>query len=219
MRQLLFCLMFLFPVLALGQRKLPPPLPGPPTKADDECADKANQCLNSHKYNARQRLAFYPFNIACKIRLISFEYNNDPRSVIIGEKAIPENNTNQEPIITPVKSGEFAIDYSRIIEFKDLSQKAIDELTDIFFNVGFTPIKCNVYIGSTGAKCYEPRNAILFIDKNGKTVQYVELCFGCQRYYLSSSKIKNTAYCEQKFNMIRTFFASEGVVYGTNKER
>ncbi|MES2279475.1 MAG: hypothetical protein V4592_25810 [Bacteroidota bacterium] len=212
---ILFCLMLWLPVLVWGQRKLPRPLPGPPSRADNKCADKADQCLNSHKYNAKQRRAFYPFNVAKNIRLISYESMRPYAAIRIENMAVDEPGD----IISGVKPGEFVVDYSQVKEFIDLSKTSIDALTDILYNVGFTPIKCNIYNANPGYSCYEPRNAILFTDKNGKVVQYMEFCFACQRYYLSSARIRNAIYCEQKFDMIRNFFASQAVKYGTNKER
>ena len=119
-------------------------------------------------------------------------------------------------VFTAIKPGEFVVDYRRIEEFRDLSKKAIDSLTDILYNIGYTPIKCSIYISDEGTSCYEPRNAILFLDKHGKVIQYIELCFTCKRYFLSSAKIKNGIYCHQKFEMLKNYFLAQGINYGTS---
>jgi hypothetical protein len=53
------------------------------------------------------------------------------------------------------------------------------------------------------------------MDANGKVTQYIELCFECQRSYLSSRKIKNAIYCEQKYELLKNYFLSQGIKYGT----
>jgi hypothetical protein len=110
----------------------------------------------------------------------------------------------------------FTVNYDKIIESKILSKKGIDSLTDILYNVGKTPIsKLLLEIADPGAKCYEPRNAILFVNEKGTVTQYIELCFGCNRYFFSSKKIRSMKYCEQKFDLLKAFFSTRGIQYGT----
>jgi len=178
-----------------------------PTKRDYILAKKYDQCYNSHRYNAKQRRAFTPFSKAITIKLISFHVPID--GALPGEE--------NPPPYTPIAPDNFKINNERIIESKVLSEIAIDSLTDIMYNVGFTPmkIKPKFTIADSGASCYNPRNAILFIDANGVLTHYIEFCWECGRYYLSSSKIKNTTYCEQKLDMLKTFFLTQGIKYGT----
>lgn len=213
MRQLLFCLMLLFPVLASGQRKLPPP--GPPDKVDDNCQRKRQQCSNNHTYTTKQRRAFFPFNKAVTIRLISYE-DNSPYMPLPIEKQITDIDPTY--VFSKEKQDEFVADYSLVKEFINVSSKSVDLLTDILYNIGPTPIKCGgLEVVDPGAACYNPRNAILFIDRSGKTFAYMEFCFECQRYYFSSHKIKTMPRCIHKFEMLRKFFRSQGINFGTNK--
>ncbi|WP_426668779.1 hypothetical protein ACPPVU_21415 [Mucilaginibacter sp. McL0603] len=191
MKNLTF-LLILIPCIVFGQKKkeLPPP---PPTQEDTKIAEKPNQCLNSGQYNAKQRRAFFPFNAATTVKLISFTY--------------------RDVVYTPIAVNNFLIDYNKVRETKILSGAGIDSLTDLLYNVGFTPIKGKLPLGV--AMCYEPRNAILFMDGDGKVTQYIELCFTCHGYYLSSKKIKYTVYCEQKYDLLKSFFLMQGIKYGT----
>ena len=171
--------------------------PPPPTSEDIRLMEKRNQCFNSHRYNAQQRRAFYPFNSAITIKLISFTVNDMP--------------------YRPLAVNDFAIDSTKVKESKTLSNDGIDSLTDILYNVGFTPIKkkLELVIDDPGRACYNPRNAVLFIDATGKVTQYIEFCFECHRYYLSSRKIKYTVNCENKYELLKSYFLSQGIQYGT----
>jgi hypothetical protein len=95
-------------------------------------------------------------------------------------------------------------------EYKDLSSAGIDSLTDILYNVGYTPVKGEI-MGSTGPSCYEPQNAILFYDAKGKVTNYIELCFHCHRYLYSSSQTRAIDYCSQKFDMLKRYFSYQGI--------
>ncbi|MGZ3764531.1 MAG: hypothetical protein ACXVB0_12205 [Mucilaginibacter sp.] len=187
-------LFILIPCLVFGQKKAP--APHPPTIEEDKLADKHNQCHYNFKYNAERRRSFFPFNTATTIQLVSF------------------NDTVR--IYTPIAVNYFNIDYSKVIETKKLSQAGVDSLTDIMYNYGLTPVK-GTYLETAdpGAACYNPRNAILFMDAEGRVTQYIEFCFECHRYYLSSSKIKNATYCEQKYDLLKTYFLAQGLKYGT----
>jgi hypothetical protein len=199
----------LVPCAAFAQRsKLPPPpqrgtstalVWREPTKKEYALMEKHNQCFNSHRYSAKQRASFFPFNEASVVKLVSFAF--DPRDSI--------------DIFTPIAVNHFTVDDNKIIESRILSKDAIDSLTDILYNVGKTPVgKLPMEIDGE-IKCYEPRNAILFINSEGIVTQYIELCFGCQKYFFSSIKIKPMEYCEQKYEMLKQFFLKQGIQYGT----
>jgi hypothetical protein len=158
-------------------------------------------CFNKPKYSTNQRLDFFPFNKAATVKLISF--------------AIPLDT----PIYTALAPSRYVLNQKSVIESKLLSISAVDSLTDILYNVGYSPIKLNFKLVSTGYGCYSPRNAILFLDSNGEINEYIELCFDCEKYYLSSAKIKNTEYCEQKYDMLKAFFLSQGIKYGTTEPK
>lgn len=200
-------LLFVFlPCILLGQqkKKLHPP-PPPPTEADYRIWKKRNQCFNSGKYNAEQRRAFFPFSTAITVKLISFN--------------------NGEDYITPIAANNFKVDYTKVNENKILSNAGIDSLTDILYNVGFRPVKkvhhkkgeiYELEIADPGSMCiFQPRNAILFIDSEAKVTQYIEICFTCHQYFLSSRKINYTVNCEQKYDLIKTFFLAQNIKYGT----
>jgi hypothetical protein len=203
-------LLILFPFIVFGQqKKKSPPPPEPPSIEEARAWEKHHQCLNSHKYNEEQRRSFFPFNTATTVKLISF--------------------AKEDYVYTPVAVNNFIIDYSKVRESKILSNDGIDSLTDILYNVGFTPVKRPKYkkgqvheveVDDSRSMCiFQPRHAILFIDSTGKVTQYISICFTCHQYYLSSRKIKYTVNCENKYELLRSYFLSQGIKYGNKQEQ
>ena len=146
-------------------------------------------CVYNNKYSESQRLSFYPLNISDTVKLISFIYHI--------------NNY-------PVKKGHLVRD--SILEIRVLNKTDIDRLTDILFN--YTSNKQG-NIRSTRS-CFQPRNAILFIDRIGLVREYALISFSCDQYEISSNRIEKWDPCYQKSQMILRLFISAGVKYGTD---
>jgi hypothetical protein len=207
-RKLILIISLIFPVLTFGQRKHFSP-PRKFTKRDYQLAHQYNQCFYKNKYNAEQRHQFFPFNTADTIRLVSFEamqpnYGIEP----------VKHPMDTVEIFIPLAVNNFKLNTHRIIENKLLRLSDIDSLTNLMYNVGFLSQKAYNY-SDLSPSCYNPRNAILFINSKGVITQYIEFCFGCRRYFKSSSKIVMGEFCEQKFELLKKYFLSEGLQYGT----
>ncbi|MBO9675935.1 MAG: hypothetical protein J7577_21000 [Sphingobacteriaceae bacterium] len=151
--------------------------------------------------------------------LISFEPPEISAEIIY-------TDTTKAPINSPVKEEVYhalleknkKLDLTRLKEKKVLSALEVDKLTNILYNFGYTSTKS--YKGlliakSDGYRCYEPRNAIAFLDENGLITEYIEICFECQRSKVSSEKISIGELCENKFELIRKYFHTIGIKYGT----
>jgi hypothetical protein len=100
-----------------------------------------------------------------------------------------------------------------ITTLKSITFSHVDILTDILYNYGYGG---PVYIGSEPL-CYNPKNAILFLDRNGKVFEYVEICFECQKTKESSEKILLGQMCDEKMNMLKQFFKKIGIEFGITK--
>ena len=196
---LLLCIVI---CLAFGQKQLPSKWPLNPAEA--KLAEKYHECLHRNKYSPPQRLKIYPFNNSAEVRLVSFNSFDGPKYRT--EKTDPDT-VKHYPFY------DHKIDTTQFIETKKLTRNQINKLTDILYNVGYRGT--NYIIDQ--ASCYEPRNAILFIDAKGSIYAYIEICFECQRYHLSSRKIKVGDFCEQKYQMIKNFFGSAGIEFGITK--
>jgi hypothetical protein len=218
---LLFAL--IFPCLLFGQSKkrLFLPAPGPPTKKQEVLAEKHNQCLHQNKFSAAKRRAFFPFRNAYTIKLISFEAEVAPNQPIYNDSGnnMEDDTTKRDtiPVFTAITKDNFSLNFKKVKEIKTITIGAINSLTDILYNIGFTPVKNLTFeTFDLGAKCYEPRNAVLFIDKKGNISQYLEICFGCQHHFWSSSKVEDVEYCDNKYELLRKYFLAQGIKYGTD---
>jgi hypothetical protein len=148
------------------------------------------ECKVKNKYSLEDRLKNFPFGTAKEIRLVSFSYRPDTTIV---EYSLPETNGT--------------VDLSMMSESVTLDKARIDSLTHILFNIGFRgkPLTGEVYM------CYSPRNAILFIDSEGRVFEYIEVCFECHKTRVSSPIIKMGEFCSDKYERIKTFFISQGI--------
>ncbi len=161
-----------------------------PPGAPPEGAGFDKTCVYRRKFSESERLKFYPFSVADTIKLISFRYhdNNYPIS--------KEHITNDS-----------------LVEEKTLSKEEVAKLTDILFN---NVAKRPGNIRSV-SDCFEPRNAVVFIDKSGKLKEYMLICFHCRRFESSSpEKFYTWNICDQKSEMIRKFFVTADVKFGTD---
>ena len=98
-------------------------------------------------------------------------------------------------------------------EIRTLTHEQIDRLTDILYNYGFAKKATTARVH----ECYDPRNAILFRDSNGKVIAFIELCFLCQNTRESSDEISLGEMCEQKLDMLKALFKQVGIKYGISK--
>ncbi len=169
-----------------------PVKPRPWTKKEIEKDIRNHGCVYTKKYSSKQRLQFFPFNKAVQIKLISFDQSD---SVIIGGEI-------------PMKNGN--VDYRKLKEIKTINKSEIDTLTDILFNESYR----GPFSSVSESGCYNPRNAILFVDAKGKTFAFIEICFECSAHRFSSNKIKAGDFCSQKYEYLRNFFATNGITLG-----
>ena len=184
-------LALLFSSFSYGQfRKLDirPPSPGGYPKSVLKIEKENHKCVNLPKKSFSTILKKYPFNKTTQIQLVSFK----------GNKLPIENDT---------------ICYSKLYEVKNLTLRQVDSLTNIMYNIGFGG---TILIVEEMA-CYNPRNAILFIDTSGKVFEYIEICFECLQTVNSSEKIDFGEVCNEKFNLIKQQFLRAGIIYGTKE--
>ncbi len=158
---------------------------------EEEFRDSVNQhCFRHNQYNDTQRMGNYPFSNASTIRVVSFKKNH-----LVGSTL-------------PKKGKE--VDLSGLFENVLLEKNDIDTLTSILYNIGYKGEFYSIFKG-----CYEPRNAILFLDSKGKVFSYIELCFECHEFRVSSNKVVSGQFCVDKYDMLASFFVNRRVEYGT----
>lgn len=156
--------------------------------AKEEALDlKNHKCAYTGKFTAIERLGQYPYNVAAKVSLVSF--GND--SLIFNS--------------LPTIAGE--IDLLSLKENVALSVHGVDSLTDIIFNLSYS----GKILTTSGHGCYDPHNAILFADVNGKIFEFMEICFGCDRIRVSDERIQFGEPCNGKYEALQAFFKSKGI--------
>jgi len=170
--------------MCLSQNKQlsPPPLNQKPTRT------------NSVKFSLEKRIAFYPFNKNSQIKVVSFGLQLDSNQRKLDKYyQLPKLNDT--------------ICLSQLDDIHSLSLTQIDTLTDILYN------ECSRWnIGEYNeAGCYYPRNAILFVDKEGKIFEYMEICFECIRIEISTPKFRKPDLCNYMYRDLEVFFKRIGV--------
>lgn len=165
-RQFIFIVFLLLTQLAFGQKNnLAKNPPQPPTKKEMEMEEKNHHCVKKTNKTFAERLKKYPFNLTTQIQLVSFKGGVDTSQLQ------DMKNLDSLPRLNDT------VCYSKLTELKSITFSQVDKLTDILYNYGYGGA---VYIGSISL-CYFPRNAILFLDKNGKVFEYIEICFECSK--------------------------------------
>ena len=177
--------------------KAPPP---PQTKKEIENEERNHNCIKKNITSLTSRLKKYPFNLSAQIQFVSFQrgvylINNE----IVRQDSLPRINDT--------------ILYAKLTEAKTITYSQVDMLTDIFYNYGF---RGTIYKISEAA-CYNPRNAILFLDNKGKVIDFIEICFECRKTSESSDKVSLGEMCDQKFEMLFKLFKKVGIEYGITK--
>ncbi len=66
--------------------------------------------------------------------------------------------------------------------------------------------------------CYDPRNAVLFLDTNGKIIAVFEMCFECLGYSLSPKDFYIGDMRPCKNTALKKFFEEAGIHYGIDAD-
>lgn len=110
-----------------------------------------------------------------------------------------------------VKDG--ILDTTTLVEIIVLNTKQIDKLTNLIFNTDYKK-KWEFYTIDAG-KCFEPRNALIFVDAKGIVLDYLQICFSCKQNYSKSDKFDIGVLCNDKYQLFSDYFKNVGVSYGT----
>lgn len=162
---------------------------GIPELLSDKDSESDNMaCVHLNKFTEAERTAFYPFNKAKKIFLISFT-----------DKDQELDYYAKIPRIT-----DMAIAKSS----KQLNKVDINRLTDIFYNYGYKKLEMMV---RHKEDCSEFKNAIVFVDENDKPFEYIVLSFDCDQIEFSSRKVSYGQECNTKREFLQMFFVSKGI--------
>ena len=167
--------------------------------------EEGNNCKRIKKETIEDFKKYFPLNETQKLLLVSFEY-------FIPYKTNPKNGE----LIGKEKRGlplvQNKINYEELKEFKVFNLKELEKLFDILFNFGIDNSK--TYIIENGVSCYQPRNAIVFLNEKNEVIEYIEICFSCSHTAVFK-KTQFGEFCEGKLDLVKSFFIEKGIQYGT----
>jgi hypothetical protein len=175
--------------------------PGVPTKKEMEAEERNHNCIRKINKTFTARLKNYPFSISTQIQFVSFMGSSRTvdHEIVYTNDSLPRLNDT--------------VCYSKLHEIKTLTFSQVDKLTDILYNYGYRGV---IYTMSE-TMCYNPRNAILFLDSTGKVFEFIEICFECDKTRESSDKISLGDLCDQKMSMLKDLFKKIGIEFGITK--
>jgi hypothetical protein len=167
--------------------------------------DESKKCGKIYSIPSADRIKNYPFSKAEKIQLVSYK-NHTEGQINYYIDSLPRMNDT--------------VCYSKLFEIVTLRKAQVDSLTDVLYNYGhkstYTAPNGVYFIGSDKS-CYNPKNAILFLDQENNVFEFIEICFECDKWKTSSEKIKMGESCSDKMTLLKDFFAVSGIRYGTIK--
>lgn len=181
------------------------------------CQEDEYNCGWYGNKTVEERNGLFPFNKAKRVLLVSFpgkmdtlSKKGDTRTV---EEAFNIIKTCQ------VSIGDFNTTYL-IKEEVELSKQDINDLSNILVNYTLKD-KPDYPLIITEYKCYQPRNAILFVDKNENFICCIEICFMCTGSNMHPDPDHLNVYgqveeCHPRLNVIKDFFGRNGITYGIN---
>lgn len=159
-----------------------------------------------HELGAVERSKKYPFDKAVKIALISFNVNYDGALTVT-----PVNADGPQPKQVPVVELSEIVNKDSLVgitQFKIITAPDINKLTDILYNT------CRKYVidGHSTLGCYNPRNAILFYDRNDRVFEYIEICFECRKVETKPTPLNElNDFCSYGLFELKDFFTSLGL--------
>jgi hypothetical protein len=149
-------------------------------------------CGNRKRLPRSDIKKLFPYNQTSAIQLVSFKAGSE----------------GQRPGL-PKKNSE--IDKSKLFEVKTLDKQLENQLLDVLVNFATAgDSQSDGYI----MMCYDPRNAILFLDDQKRVVGYVEICFDCRQTEIKPDKMVIGQFCIEKFAIIKDIFQKSDIKYG-----
>lgn len=176
------------------------------------------------KKTVEERRATFPFSEAKKVVLVAFPSPNaifeDEDDDMLKKDSIDIVGWGLNVLKTyklPQREDKYIA-----IEKIELNQNQIDSLSYILINYKLKNDKLPETYTVFASGCYEPRNAILFLDSNDTVISYFEICFECHEFsqlpmdktIINMNTISNLPEAMKMLDLIREFMKSCGIKYG-----
>src|SRR5690606_24213649 len=140
----------------------------------DRILDKKLSCKKKYKASIEERLNKEQFKNTQKIAFVSFKSKMEDSIFIDLQKYFKE-----------IKQDFSKFDLNDFHEVKFLDEKNIEEFSNLIYNFGLNKETNwrNEY------SCYEPHNAVLYLNEDNTLKGFIEICFDCDKNYSSNEDI------------------------------
>ena len=167
------------------------------------------------KKSVEERRATFPFSEAKKVVLVAFPSPNavfeDEEDDMLKKDSIDIVGWGLN-VVKTFKLPERETKYIAI-EMIELNQNQIDSLSHILINYKLKNDKLPETYTVYASGCYEPRNAILFLDSNNTVISYFEICFECHEFsqlpmdktIINMNTISNLPEAKKMLDLIKDF--------------
>lgn len=183
------------------------PPPAPPKLSGRKYKEylKNYDCVYNGKLSVDERLKIYPFSKAMRVLLVSFpavKLWHGTEGYTFGG-GIPKKDDQ--------------VDTAAFKEKIELNKLQINVLSDILYNYNYRKDK-DLLISHLS--CLLPtENAVIFLDEQKKCFAYLELCFcDCMDYEIVPNSMRMGDFCRGKMELLKNYFAEQGISYGLNNE-
>jgi len=162
-----------------------------------------------------KRNKLFPFNEARKILLLS--YLPKFYEVLKGADTTDTELTNHVIKEWDIKLEDFKVRYL-IKEEIELNEAWKNQLSHVLVNYKPKKDPGESYVVTT-AGCYNPRNAILFLNSNNTVICCLEICFECRGSVMEPdpngfNKYVDIEECHPRLNELLFIFRKNGIIYG-----
>lgn len=159
-------------------------------------------CVYTNEFSPEKLSTKYPFNAGSRVFAVAYTYT--PLTPPIVDK---KGNVKEIKRISAYKD---TLGYKDVREIVELSKSAVDSFASILYNYTTKIAEAS----PPSMSCYSPRNSIIFVDKDGKPVANMDICFECRRSYMHPDEFKRGEVCEGRYRMIYQLLRDAGIKYG-----
>jgi hypothetical protein len=162
--------------------------------------DRQSTCVQNKNFSVEERNQFSPYAESSRIAFVSYK----------DKKLEDGRNSNLEKYFKIYKEDSSQFRLEDFDEISLINEELKNQLTDLIYNYG--------QLKATDSKrdymCYNPHNAILFLNEDNSLQGYIEICFNCDKYDSSSQEEYHLGeYCRTKLNLLRDLFKKSGIEY------
>lgn len=137
--------------------------------------------------------------------------NTDRKPLAEIKKAYPYSQTASIKVVSfeccAIPKASDKIDFTKMQEVKTLDADLTNKMMDNFANYKNNESGKDIFM------CWNPRNAVMLMNKDERVIAYIEICFECQRYEVSDNNLFGN-FCNEKLDAIQGIMMRAGITKG-----